>query len=152
MELPKEFRHIKGYENKYVVTPNGDVYSIGKIFRQKLYKRQNIIKLKPAISNVGYKFVMLGDGKKMKVHLVHRLVAEAYIPNPHNLPEVNHIDEDKLNNDVSNLEWCTVEYNRNYGDRGAKIADSNRVTAEIKRMMNYEKWFPQLEEKINKSI
>lgn len=152
MELPKEFRHIKGYENKYVVTPNGDVYSIGRIFRQKLYKRQEIIKLKPAISNVGYEFVMLGDGKKMKVHLVHRLVAEAYIPNPDNLPEVNHIDENKLNNDVSNLEWCTVDYNRKYGDRGAKISKNRLITEDIKRMINPDKWVPQMIEKINKTL
>lgn len=152
MELPTEYKYIKGYDNKYIVTPTGDIYSLAYYAYGKVWPRKEPIKLKPAISNVGYAQVGLFYRGKLKLRRVHRLVAEYFIDNPHNLPEVNHIDENKLNNDVSNLEWCTVSYNRKYGDRGAKIADGNHVTAEIKRMMNWEKWFPQLEEKINKSI
>lgn len=55
--------------------------------------------------------------KGQKNYLIHRLVAEAFVENPDNLPEVNHKDENKLNNEASNLEWCTSKYNSNYGTR-----------------------------------
>jgi len=53
-----------------------------------------------------------GDRKKFPVH---RLVASTFIPNPNNYPQINHKDEDKTNNSISNLEWCTAKYNINYG-------------------------------------
>lgn len=68
----------------------------------------------------GYLNVML-DGK---TYLVHRLVAEAFIPNPENLPQVNHKDENKENNRDINLEWCTASYNSNYGNHGKNISES----------------------------
>ena len=61
------------------------------------------------------------EGKR-KTFRVNRLVAQAFMPNPNNLPEVNHKDENKLNNKVENLEWCTSEYNNNYGTRSKKIS------------------------------
>ena len=64
----------------------------------------------------------LKKNKKRKAHLVHRLVAKAFIPNPDQLCEVNHKDENKLNNTVNNLEWCNSEYNCNYGMRNKKLS------------------------------
>ena len=66
----------------------------------------------------GYKTVSL----KNKKYRVHRLVAEAFLDNNENLPYVNHKDENKENNNVDNLEWCTASYNLNYGDRNNKVA------------------------------
>ena len=75
----------------------------------------------------GYLFVHLTNGKgKLKNEKIHRLVAKAFIPNPDNLPEVNHIDENKYNNCVDNLEWCSVKYNRNYGTRYQRIWETRK--------------------------
>ena len=73
----------------------------------------------------GYLQVELRDDYgKRKIKKVHRLVAETFIPNPDNLPEVNHKDENKQNPSVSNLEWCTSKYNSNYGIRKERIGFS----------------------------
>ena len=63
----------------------------------------------------GYIYVKLCLNGEQKIYHVHRLVAETFIPNVENLPEVNHKDEDKSNNNVNNLEWCSHEYNIHYG-------------------------------------
>lgn len=70
--------------------------------------------LKQWLSHGGYLFVTFGANGKRVSLLVHRMVAICYIPNPDNLPEVNHIDNDRTNNVVSNLEWCTSQYNTDY--------------------------------------
>lgn len=107
---------IEGYEN-YEVIPNGEVVNIktGKV-------------LKPQKSKNGYLHVGLYKNGKLKNYSVHRLVAEAFIPNPLNLPCVNHKDEDKTNNDIENLEWCTYKYNINYGVSLKKRAKTQRET------------------------
>lgn len=71
--------------------------------------------LSPTITHNGYYLVRLYKNKKYKAYTIHRLVAEAFIPNPLNLPQVNHKDENKVNNCVDNLEWCDRDYNVNYG-------------------------------------
>lgn len=69
----------------------------------------------------GYKYVFLYDGhSNRKCMFVHRLVAMAFLKNPDNLPQINHKDEDTSNNRVDNLEWCTSEYNSNYGNHKEK--------------------------------
>lgn len=90
---------VLGFEDFYLISPNGEVYSI----------RNNRI-LSNFIS-CGYKQIELNVHGKSCKKLIHRLVAESYIPNPYGLPCVNHIDGDSLNNNVSNLEWCTYSEN-----------------------------------------
>ena len=86
----------------YYITEGGEVYST---------KRNGMRLLKQVTTNKGYNRVSLGSSK---LHSVHRLVAEAYIPNPDNHPHINHIDEDKSNNSVSNLEWCNPQQNKEH--------------------------------------
>ena len=102
---------VKGY-------PDYFVYEDGRVWSAKTNKF-----LKPNHSERGYASVELFNKKGSKRILVHRLVARAFIPNPLNLPQINHKDENPTNNDVSNLEWCTSKYNMNYGS-GAKTRHS----------------------------
>lgn len=74
----------------------------------------------------GYKVVILYKDGKKKTYLVHRLVAIAFIPNPNNLPIINHKDENKTNNNVNNLEWCTYEYNNTYGTARKRASEKMR--------------------------
>ena len=94
-------KEIKGFPD-YFVTEDGRVFST---------KKGELRELK--LCGTGYKHVTLINGQR-KYPSVHRLVAEAYIPNPDNLPEVNHIDENKLNNNVDNLEWVTRSQNNRH--------------------------------------
>src|SRR5699024_5394641 len=104
------WKDIPGYEGLYKVSDNGDVYNIKS-------KR----KLKLTVSDAGYHKVNLRNNGSVKTHLVHRLVALSFIPNPKEKPQVNHIDEDSLNNSLSNLEWCTPKENCNHGTRLERI-------------------------------
>lgn len=82
--------------------------------------------LTPTFEKNGYARVILTKNGTSKLHYIHGLVAKAFLPNPKNLPEVNHIDEDKINNCVDNLEWCTHKYNSNYGMRNKKLSEAKR--------------------------
>jgi len=90
------------YFKDYFVDEKGNIYS---------KKRTNMIKLKPFISKFGYEYVRIRKNNKPFNKQVHRIVAENYIYNQHNKPQVNHIDGKKLNNHVSNLEWVTASEN-----------------------------------------
>lgn len=90
----------------------------------RLRKQDTIIK--PYKCKNGYLEYALWSHNKRTVKLAHRLVAEAFIINPNNLPQVNHIDEDITNNNVNNLQWCTAKYNANYGTRNIKCRECNR--------------------------
>ena len=116
LELPlfEECLPIEGYEELYQVSNFGRVKSLN----YNKTKQEKI--LKSCSDKNGYQQVSLcKDGKVNKV-LVHRLVASAFIDNSNNHVEVNHIDEIKTNNHVSNLEWCTRKYNINYGNRNER--------------------------------
>ena len=95
--------------------PNYSVNHLGEVFNNKTGR-----KLKQTVKK-GYCLVYLYNEKGRKSFLVHRLVANIFIPNPNNLPEVNHKDENPLNNSVENLEWCSPKYNCNYGAHGDKV-------------------------------
>ena len=94
--------NIRGY-------PNYSVNHLGEVFNNKTGR-----KLKQTVKK-GYCLVYLYNEKGRKSFLTHRLVANAFIPNRNNLPEVNHKDENPMNNSVDNLEWCTRLYNVHYG-------------------------------------
>lgn len=114
------YKEIDGFEN-YLIYDDGRVWSL---YRKKFLKQQ---------IKKGYFCVNLRNGSNRKTSTVHRLVAEAFLANPNNLPEVNHRDENKLNNNVWNLEWCTREYNQNFGTRIERIKKSHcRPVLQIK--------------------
>lgn len=129
----------------YLITEDGEVYScIKKDYRVKgrgsktFIDYTNPIKLTTRVHpNNGYVYVTLG-GKNGSKRL-HRIVAETYIPNPDNLEEVNHLDEDKTNNKVSNLEWCSRQRNAEYSLSKTYLIE-NIKTGERFEVFNLKKW------------
>lgn len=79
--------------------------------------------LKPVLAKNGYLVMTLRANGIKRVEKVHRLIAETFLSNSNNLPQVNHKDENKENNYVDNLEWCTQKYNINYGNRNKKVSN-----------------------------
>lgn len=113
------YKDIKDLEGKYQVSNFGNILSLN--YRKT--GRAELLKL--VTTHKSYLKVGLYINGKKKIFFVHRLVAETFIPNPDNLPQVNHKDENKQNNSVDNLEWCTNEYNHNYGTRNERSAKAN---------------------------
>lgn len=117
------WKDIKGYEGLYQVSNFGRVKSLDRWAEQKNRKSRFIkgVMKKQHINKSGYLTVGLCKDSKGTHYLVHRLVADAFIPNVENLSEVNHKDEVKTNNCVDNLEWCNHYYNSNYGTRTERM-------------------------------
>lgn len=105
----EEWRDVPGYEGLYEVSNLGRVRRNGRILR-------------PYKDTWGYLSVSLSKNGIRRIVSVHRLVAQSFIPNPNNYPQINHRDENKTNNAISNLEWCTCEYNQNYGTRNERLS------------------------------
>ena len=101
--MGEAWKDITGYEGLYQVSDLGKVKRNGKVLATRL-------------CGSGYTMVTLSKGGVRNTCMVHRLVAKEFLPNPHDYPVINHKDEDKNNNAISNLEWCTQKYNVNYGD------------------------------------
>lgn len=135
------WKDIEGYEGLYQVSNLGRVKSLERIIKMvskgtECYKRIQESVLKQCKSRSGYYLVVLSKNGGQKNLSVHRLVAKAFIPNPNNYPQVNHKDECKTNNIVwvnedgtidqekSNLEWCTNSYNVNYGTRTIRCGNT----------------------------
>lgn len=108
------WKDIERYKGVYKISNLGRVYSV----QRKKIKNTFIDK-------GGYVRVQLYYNYTQKGFLVHRLVAKAFIPNPNNYPQVNHKDENKLNNCVNNLEWCTNKYNCNFGTKPEKCRENS---------------------------
>ncbi len=121
------WKPIKDYENLYEVSNNGKVRSLNRevVVKNKYgavsTRMTKSKELKPQ-KRGEYYIVWLCKGGKPKQYCIHRLVGETFIENPNNLRDINHKDENKLNNKVNNLEWCTHKYNMNYGNRNKIIS------------------------------
>lgn len=113
--MKEVWKNIKGYE---------DLYQVSNLGRIKTIKTNRI--RKNQIDRNGYERIMIRN----KLLYVHRLVAEVFIPNPKQYREVNHKDENKLNNTVDNLEWCSREYNNSYGNRDNKVREKLKIKIE----------------------
>lgn len=113
----EEWRPVVEYEGFYEISNYGRVKSLSRISVNKNGIKQLLKEKirKPTHGKHGYLTLHLNKDNKVRQFYIHRLVAEAFIPNPDSLPFINHKDENKQNNHVSNLEWCTPVYNVNYG-------------------------------------
>ena len=112
----EQWKEVNGYEGLYEVSDQGNVRNtrIGKILKPGKNKK------------TGYLYVNLCKNNKRKNFYIHRLVAQAFIPNPDNKPTVNHINEDKTDNSVENLEWATMSEQQRHGTRGERVAKTRK--------------------------
>ena len=121
-EKEEIWKDIPGYEGLYQVSNTGKVKSLNymKTRKEKI--------LKPRKEGKGYLKITLSKEGEKKDFKIHRLVASVFIPNPNNLPQINHIDECKTNNNVENLEWCDNRYNSNYGTHTQRMAKAKSMS------------------------
>ncbi len=140
--MEENWRFIPGYEGLYEVSNLGNVRSVtAKIYRNNgtTYIRRGKLL---GIRDFGkYTQVILSKQGNAKCYGVHRLVAQAFIPNPDNLPCVNHKDEDRTNNCVDNLEWCTYKYNNEYNDRVDKCRQ--KISNTLRSKTTHHKMTPE---------
>lgn len=125
--VDEQWKDVYGFEGFYQVSNLGRVRSLP---RSVVFKDGRIVKyfgtiLTPVKNSDGYFQVQLSKNDNFRTFKVHRLVATAFVPNPLNFSEINHIDEDKLNNVYTNLEWCDRLYNCQYGTRNKRISIGN---------------------------
>ena len=135
----EEWKPIPGYEGLY------DISNYGRVKSYQLDSNGKI--LSPGKDGSGYLFVILCKDGKTKLRRMHRLVAEAFIPNPNNFPQVNHMDECKENNYFGNLEWCTHKYNLSYGTRTRRMAEKiSKPVVQLDKKGNFISEFESLTE------
>jgi hypothetical protein len=122
--MEETWKPVFGFEGFYEVSNKGNIRSLDRTVTRNdgvvvAFKSKQ---LRPQKNSDGYLQIQISKGNKCKTLKIHRLVAEMFIPNPNGYAEVNHKDEDKTNNAVTNLEWCSHEQNSRYGTRGKRIA------------------------------
>ena len=125
----EKWKDVEGYEGYYKVSDHGRIKSMdiktwngyGFMIRKGRI-RKNVVNKK-----LGYEYITLSKEGIVKTHRVSRLVAIAFVPNTYNKPEVNHKDENKLNNNAENLEWVTSKENANHGTRNIRSGEKHRV-------------------------
>jgi len=122
----EKWKDVTGYEGYYQVSDFGRVRSLGRLVKMNGINRESYTRtikeriLKQVISGNYLNVKLCKDGHE-KTYKVHRLVAQEFAENPNNYPEVNHINENKLDNNLNNLEWCTRKYNQEFGTRKERI-------------------------------
>ena len=122
------WKDVVGYDGLYKVSNKGNIHSVER--KDTIGRKCGGRTLRPRYHKHGYLHVVLHKNGIKKNKLVHRLVAEAFLPNPNNFLEVNHLDEIKDNNELSNLEWCDTMYNVNYGTRNKRVG--RKLSKEVK--------------------
>lgn len=138
------WKDIVGFEGKYQVSSLGNVRSWIDSHQNK---RESPFVMKKIKVTKGYHCVAIGG----KLNYVHRLVAQAFLPNPNHYLVVNHIDEDKTNNNASNLEWCDAKYNCNWGNAQFKKGFSYWANKQFKKaQIETDKLIETIRNKINK--
>ena len=147
------WKPIENYENYYLVSNLGKVKSLDRITKNGsgYFLRKGKL-LKNNINNMGYCYLYLKKDNISKKFYLHRLVAQAFIPNPENKKEVNHIDCDPLNNAVSNLEWVSHKENMGYM---SKLGRSDKKGSWLNKIIqsNSKHWKPVLQiDKVSKKV
>jgi hypothetical protein len=135
------WRPVKGYEGLYEVSNLGRVKSVSRVIRGGRYNcdrlfKERILKQAACKGNGFYHRVQLNKDSNGRMFAVHRLVAEAFIPNPENKPEVNHVDANRFNNTVENLEWVTQEENIEHA----------RINGLLSKSKGEDRWCAKLKE------
>lgn len=129
ISIQPKWKDIVGYENEYQINQFGEIRTLKDSPKLKKYDV-----LKPQISKRnGYVYQMLYKNGKEKLLRVHRLVAMAFLPNPNNLPQVNHKDGNKQNNSVDNLEWCEQSYNMKHAFKTGLEKPSEKQKAAVRK-------------------
>lgn len=140
------WKDIPNYEGRYQISNDGKVRSLErKVYLESrgIYRTVKGIILKGSPDTLGYPTVALWKDNKLDLRRIHRLVAEMYIPNPDNKPQVNHIDGDKTNNSYTNLEWVTMSenikhaYKTNLADKRGEKHHNSTITNEQARQIKY---------------
>lgn len=136
------WRDVPNYEHLYEVSNLGNVRSLNKFVKTRGNGRRLIVGrvLKNLCGSGGYYHVSLYKECKQEIISIHRLIAKVFLPNPNNYPVINHIDSNRKNNDLSNLEWCTQKHNLqhardcgrlNYDSQKIKIKSFNPISGEF---------------------